>query len=87
MEGTPGLAAVPEEKCDVGYRFVFMNGLSMKILIWEGDDEFPASAQMLFDETVVFGYTAEDVAVAGDILISRLKALRKRHPHQRNLDI
>jgi hypothetical protein len=57
----------------------------MKILIWEGDDEFPASAQMLFDETVVFGYTAEDVAVAGDILISRLKALRKLR--QGNVDI
>jgi hypothetical protein len=77
MEGTPGLGAVAEDKCDRGYRFDFMNGLPMKILMWEGDDEFPASAQMLYDETVVFGYTAEDIAVAGDILIGRLKKLRR----------
>ncbi|MDR3224995.1 MAG: DUF3786 domain-containing protein [Clostridiales Family XIII bacterium] len=78
MEETPGLCAAPEPKCDVGYSFLFMNGLSMKILMWEGDDEFPPSVQMLYDETVVFGYTAEDVAVAGDILIARLKVFRKQ---------
>jgi hypothetical protein len=73
---TPELDAEAEEKCDVGYKFDFMNGLPMKILVWEGDDEFPSSAQMLYDETVVFGYTAEDIAVAGDILIGRLKKMR-----------
>ncbi|MDR0596409.1 MAG: DUF3786 domain-containing protein [Clostridiales Family XIII bacterium] len=77
MENIPLLKSLPEPKCDIGYGFVFMNGLPMKILIWEGDDEFPASAQLLYDETVVFGYTAEDVAVAGDILISRMKRMRE----------
>jgi hypothetical protein len=76
MEEAPGLGAEPESAGDIGYRFGFMNGLPMKVLIWEGDDEFPASAQMLYDETVVFAYTAEDVAVAGDILLRRLKKLR-----------
>jgi hypothetical protein len=76
FEGAPGLAAAPEGKCDIGYSFDFMNGLPMKILVWEGDDEFPASAQMLFDETVASGYTAEDIAFAGDILIGRLKSMR-----------
>jgi hypothetical protein len=79
MEGTPGLNAGREEKCDVGYRFDFMNGLPMKILVWDGDDEFPSSAQILYDETVAFGYTAEDVAVAGDIFINRLKLLRRAY--------
>jgi hypothetical protein len=76
MEGTPGLEAVPEPLGDVCYRFLFMHGLPMKVIMWEGDDEFPPSAQLLYDETVVFGFTAEDVAVAGDILIARLKKLR-----------
>jgi hypothetical protein len=76
MESTPGLATEREEKCDIGYKFDFMDGLPMKILVWEGDDEFPSAAQILYDETVVFGYTAEDIAVAGDILIDRLKRLR-----------
>ncbi|MDR1496555.1 MAG: DUF3786 domain-containing protein [Clostridiales Family XIII bacterium] len=77
IEGASGLGAEPEEKCDLGYRFDFMNGLPMKILVWEGDDEFPASAQMLYDKAVAFAYTAEDIAVAGDILISRLKDMRE----------
>jgi hypothetical protein len=76
MEGSPGLGAEPEDAGDIGYRFVFMNGLPMRIIMWEGDDEFPASAQLLYDETVVFAYSAEDIAVAGDILIGRLKQLR-----------
>ncbi|MDR0518450.1 MAG: DUF3786 domain-containing protein [Clostridiales Family XIII bacterium] len=80
METVPSLAAVPEPKCDVGYCFRFMNGLMMKVLMWEGDDEFPPAAQMLYDETIVFGYTAEDVAVAGDILIARMKRFRELLP-------
>jgi hypothetical protein len=76
MEKTPGLEAERVGKCDIGYKFDFMNGLPMEILVWEGDDEFPPAAQMLYDETVAFGYTAEDIAVAGDILINSLKNLR-----------
>jgi hypothetical protein len=76
MEETPAIGAVREEKCDIGYRFDFMDGIPMKLLVWEGDDEFPPAAQILYDESVVFGYTAEDIAVAGDILIAHLKKLR-----------
>jgi hypothetical protein len=78
MEAAPGLEAVPEAIGDLSYRFLFMHGLPMQVILWEGDDEFPPSAQLLYDETVVFGFTAEDVAVAGDILIARLKKLRAR---------
>jgi hypothetical protein len=80
MEQTPGLGAEPQDKCDIGYKFDFMNGLPMKVLVWESDDEFPASAQMLYDQSVASAYTAEDIAVAGDLLINRLKSLRReRH--------
>ena len=48
----------------------------MSIIIWEGDDEFPSKAQILFDDNFPSAFSAEDIAVAGDICISRLKALK-----------
>jgi hypothetical protein len=77
MEDSDYLNAKPVGGADIAYSFDFMHGLPMKILIWEGDDEFPPSTQILYDETVVFGFTAEDIAVVGDILIERLGAMQK----------
>jgi hypothetical protein len=76
MEETPGLKATALDKGDAGYRFEFINGLFISLLIWAGDDEFPPSAQILFDDNFVFAFTAEDLAVVGEVTISRLKSLR-----------
>ncbi|MDR3356688.1 MAG: DUF3786 domain-containing protein [Spirochaetaceae bacterium] len=59
-----------------GWRFEFLNDLFMSIIVWEGDDEFPSKAQILFDDNFPAAFSAEDIAVAGDICISRLKALK-----------
>jgi hypothetical protein len=76
MEETNGLRAEPLKQGDAGYRFEFMTGLYMSFLIWAGDDEFPPSAQILFDDNFAFAFTAEDIAVVGEVSISRLKGLR-----------
>jgi hypothetical protein len=68
----PGLNAEKLDKGDVGYRFEFMSGLYMSFLLWAGDDEFPASAQILFDDNFPHAFTAEDIAVVGDVAINRL---------------
>jgi hypothetical protein len=68
----PGLKFEKLDKSDAGYRFEFMSGLYMSFLLWEGDDEFPASAQILFDDNFPHAFTAEDIAVVGDVAISRL---------------
>ena len=60
------------EKSDAGYRFEFMSGLCMSFLLWAGDDEFPASAQILFDDNFVHAFTAEDMALAGDVAINHI---------------
>ena len=73
MEETPALKAEPVEKCDAGYRFEFINGIYISVLLWEGDDEFPSSAQVLFDDNMKYAFTAEDVAVAMEIMVGRLK--------------
>ncbi|MDR0852142.1 MAG: DUF3786 domain-containing protein [Clostridiales Family XIII bacterium] len=76
MEENAGLHAVPVVKCDAGYRFEFITGLYMSLLLWEGDAEFPPSAQMLFDDNFKYAFTAEDVAVAGEIAYGRLNELK-----------
>jgi hypothetical protein len=77
MTGIPGLDIHPLKQGDAGYRFEFMTGLYMSLLLWAADDEFPPSAQILFDDNFVTAFTAEDLAVAGDIVINRLKKAQK----------
>ncbi|MCL1802744.1 MAG: DUF3786 domain-containing protein [Eubacteriaceae bacterium] len=65
------------EKLDMGdasYRFAFLDGLYIVFIMWQGDDEFPPSAQILFEDNIPAAFTAEDCAAVGDISISRLKA-------------
>ena len=59
---------------DAGYQFNLIGGYQMQILVWEGDDEFPPNAQVLYSDNFAEGFAAEDRVVAGDILISTIKA-------------
>lgn len=59
---------------DAGYEFPFFGPYAMEILVWEGDDEFPPSAQILYTGNFAEGFAAEDRVVAGDILISHIKS-------------
>lgn len=45
----------------------------MQIMVWEGDEEFAPTAQILYSENFADGFAAEDRVVAGDILISAIK--------------
>ena len=59
---------------DAGYRFDLIGGYQMQILVWQGDDEFPPNAQILYSDNFAEGFAAEDRVVAGDILISTIKS-------------
>ena len=59
---------------DAGYQFDLVSGYKMQILVWEGDDEFPPDAQVLYSDNFAQGFAAEDRVVAGDILISTIKS-------------
>ena len=59
---------------DAGYAFELVPGYRMQILMWEGDDEFPPNAQVLYSDNFADGFGAEDRVVAGDILISTIKS-------------
>ena len=68
------MGAEPVPHGDAGFRFTLVGGYEMQILVWEGDEEFPPSAQVLYSDNFAEGFAAEDRVVAGDILISSLKA-------------
>ena len=67
-----GATAVPHG--DAGYLFELVGGYQMQILAWAGDDEFPPNAQILYSDNFENGFAPEDRVVAGDILISTIKA-------------
>ena len=68
------LGAEPVKHGDAGYQFDLIGGYKMQILVWEGDDEFPPNAQVLYSDNFAEGFAAEDRVVAGDILISTIKS-------------
>ena len=67
-----GALALPHG--DAGYQFDFIGGYRMQIMVWEGDEEFPPNAQVIYSDNFAEGFAAEDRVVAGDILISTIKA-------------
>ncbi len=68
------LGAEPLPHGDAGYQFSFFGPYAMQILIWEGDEEFPPNAQIIYTDNFAEGFAAEDRVVAGDILINHIKA-------------
>ena len=68
------MGAVPVPHGDAGFLFDFLGSYQMQVLVWAGDEEFPPSAQVLYSDNFASGFAAEDRVVAGDILISTVKA-------------
>ena len=67
------MGAIPVKHGDAGYQFQFLGNYRMQILVWEGDEEFPPNAQVLYSDNFADGFAAEDRVVAGDILITSIK--------------
>ena len=68
------MGATPLPHGDAGYQFELVGGYKMQILAWAGDEEFPPNAQVIYSDNFADGFAAEDRVVAGDILISTIKA-------------
>lgn len=73
MEQIPGAERI--SMGDVAYEFELVNGYRMRFIFWEGDEEFPPSAQILYSDNFQFGFHAEDMVVAGDLSITTVKNL------------
>ena len=68
------MGAVPVKHGDAGFQFDLIGDYKMQIIVWEGDDEFPPNAQVLYSDNFAKGFAAEDRVVSGDILISTIKS-------------
>ena len=68
------LGGVAVQHGDAGFEFEVVGPYRMRILVWEGDDEFPPNAQVLYTANFADGFSAEDRVVAGDILIGHIKS-------------
>ncbi len=60
---------------DVSYQVEIFNGYDMQFILWQGDDEFPPSAQILFSDNFSTGFSGEDRVVAGDVCIGTFQAI------------
>ena len=73
-EACKKMGALPLSHGDAGFQFDLIGNYRMQILVWEGDEEFPPNAQVLYSDNFSDGFAAEDRVVAGDILISIIKS-------------
>ncbi|MBS6397572.1 MAG: DUF3786 domain-containing protein [Clostridiales bacterium] len=73
MEKIPKAVRIPMG--DMAYEFEMIEGYRMRFIFWEGDEEFPPSAQILYSDNFQFGFHAEDMVVAGDLSITTVKML------------
>lgn len=65
------------EHGDAAYEVEIYPGYRIQMILWEGDEEFPPSSQILFSDNFPVSFQAEDMAVMGDVLIGSLKAWGK----------
>ena len=69
------LPARPLSRSDCGWELELMEGLTIQLLLWVGDDEFPPNAQILFSDNFRHAFTAEHLANVGDIVLNRMKKI------------
>jgi len=62
---------------DIAYDFAFFENVRVRLILYAADEEFPPTSQFLFSDSAPFAFTAEDLAVVGDILIDALKETEK----------
>lgn len=71
------MGAVPVKHGDVAYELTIYPGYQIQMILWEGDEEFPPSSQILFSDNFPVSFQAEDMAVMGDVIIGSLKSFGK----------
>ena len=69
--------AIPVKHGDIAYQLEIFPGYLVQMILWEGDEEFPPSSQILFSDNFPISFQAEDMAVMGDVIIGSLKSYAK----------
>ena len=69
------LNATPLETGQAAFQLNVLPYAPIQIILWEGDEEFPAEANVLFDSTVGNYLSPEDAAWLGSLPVYRMMAL------------
>ena len=72
------LGGTPAGIGDASFRLSAFSRTPLQYVLWEGDEEFPPSAQLLFDSSVDHYLPLEDIVVLGQITTGRLISLSNR---------
>ena len=57
----------------LAYEICFMKDLYLQFYLWEGDEEFPASTQILFSDNFPDTFSAEDRVFVCEYILNRLR--------------
>jgi hypothetical protein len=66
------LGGRPLELGDAGFAFTVLPRVHMAIVFWEGDDEFPSQARVLFEDTAAHYMPTDGLAILGSQLVGKL---------------
>ena len=69
------LGALKLDFGDSSYKLNFINDTYIIFIIWEGDDEIHPNGNILFDKNIEYYFNAEDLAVAVDIALDKVKKM------------
>ncbi|MCL2339936.1 MAG: DUF3786 domain-containing protein [Actinomycetia bacterium] len=68
------------DRGDVAVELPFLANVRLRLLLYPSDEEFPATAQFLFSDNAATAFSAEDLAVVGDIVIGALRDCLRKLP-------
>ncbi len=71
------LNGIPIETGSTGFQFNVLPYAPIQLIVWEGDEEFPAEANILFDGSVGNYLSPEDAAWLASLTVYRLMALAR----------
>jgi len=69
------LGGKPVEIGDVGMAFQVLPRITVRLALWEGDEEFPPEASILFDSSIERRLPVEDIAVLSGMLVYGLMGI------------
>lgn len=76
-ECAPELGGTAIDTGDVGMVFRVFPNISIQLILWKGDEEFPPDAGILFDANIRRDLPAEDIAVMSGMLVYRLMGIAR----------
>jgi len=72
------MGGVPVSNGDYGMEFRIFPHVSIQLVLWEGDEEFPPDATVLFYENIQQALSPEDIAVMSGSLVYRLIGMGRK---------